>query len=112
MMKGFGGMDFNKLMKQAQQMQKGMAAMQEELKERIVEAEAGGGMVKVKVNGRQELLQVKLEKEIVDPENVEMLEDLIVAAVSQGMKKAKELSEQEYGKLTGGVMPPGMMPGM
>lgn len=112
-MKGFG--NFSQIMKEAQKqaqvMQKKMEEMQRELKERVVEASSGGGMVTAKMNGRQELLAVQIDPEVVDPKDVEMLEDLVVAAVNQASKKSQELYEQEMAKLTGGLNIPGL-PGM
>ena len=99
----------NGLMKQAQKMQQQMVKMQEELAEREVTAQAGGGMVEATVNGRGELLNLRMEKEVVDPEDVEMLGDLIVAAVSEAQRRAQEMVQQEMGKLTGGVNIPGLM---
>jgi hypothetical protein len=99
-----GGMgDIGNLMKQAQQMMKQREKILADLKERVVDATAGGGMVTAFVNGVQELVKLKLEPEVVDPAEREMLEDLIVAAVNEGVRKSKELSEQEMGKLTGGL---------
>lgn len=109
-MKGLG--NFGDIMKQAQKMHKKMEEMQNELKERVVEASSGGGMVTAKMNGRQELLAVKIDPEVVDPEDVDMLEDLVVAAVNQAAKKSRELCEQEMAKLTGGLNLPGLPGGM
>lgn len=104
---GMGG-----LLKQAQKMQKEMQRVQEELKELQVEGSAGGGMVTVTVTGQQELQQIKIDPEAVDPEDVEMLEDLIMAAVNQAMQNAKSQAEERMGQVTGG-MPPGMsLPGL
>jgi len=103
---GFG--DMGSLLKQAQKMQRQMAQLKEALKEKVVEGTAGGGAVKVHVNGASELLSVKISPEAVDPDDVSMLEDLIVAAVSAGLKKAQELHEKEMGKITGGLNLPGM----
>ena len=112
-MKGFG--NFAQIMKEAQKqaqvMQKKMEEMRRELKERVVEGSSGGGMVTAKMNGRQELLSVKIDPEVVDPKDVEMLEDLVVAAVNQASKKSQELYEQEMAKLTGGLNIPGL-PGL
>ena len=113
MPKGFGGMPgglggLGDIMKQAQKMQKDMAKIQEDLKNRVVEGKAGGGMVTVNVNGAQELLAVKIDKNAVDPNDTEMLEDLIVAAVREGMRKAKEMADREMAKITGGMNLPGM----
>lgn len=101
-------MNMNKLMKQAQQMQAKMAKMQEELEAKTVEASAGGGVVKVVVNGKQELLDIKIDPDAVDPEDVEMLEDLILAAVNEGMRKVADMVNEKMAKLTGGMNIPGM----
>jgi len=95
-------------MKQAQQMQAQMAKMQEELEEKTLEATAGGGVVKVVVNGRQEFLDIKIDPEAVDPDDVEMLEDLILAAVNEALRKVQDMINQEMGKITGGMNIPGM----
>ncbi|MCG0275949.1 MAG: YbaB/EbfC family nucleoid-associated protein [Thermosediminibacteraceae bacterium] len=108
-MKNFGGMpNMNKLMKQVQKMQEEMAKLQEELKQRTVEATAGGGVVKAVANGKKELLEIKIQPEAVDPEDVEMLEDLILAAVNEALQKAEEMVAQEMSKLTGGFNIPGL----
>jgi nucleoid-associated protein EbfC len=108
--KGFPGMggNMNNMMKQMQKMQKKMEEMQGELEEREVEASAGGGAVTAIVNGKKELLDIKLEESVVDPEDIEMLQDLIIAAVSEAVRKAEEQSEAEMKKLTGGMNIPGM----
>mgnify|MGYP002531649342 CR=1 FL=1 len=105
-----GGMpgNMNNLMKQAQRMQRQMEEAQKELEEKEVEAAAGGGAVKVKVSGKKEIVAVTIDPEVVDPEDVEMLEDLLVAAVNEGMRKIDEMTEAEMGKLTGGMKMPGM----
>ncbi len=95
--------DMRKLMKKMQQMQKKMEQMQDNLANEIVEASAGGGMVTVKVNGRQELLEIKFDKEVVDPEDIEMLEDLVVAAVNKALEKSNELVTEKMGSLTQGL---------
>lgn len=102
-MKGMGN-----IMKQAQQMQKKMLEVQEELALRTVEATVGGGMVSVTVNGKNEVLQVKVEPQVVDPDDIEMLEDLIVAGVNEALRKAQEMASVEMGKLTGGLNIPGL----
>ena len=102
-------MNMNNLMKQAQQMQKRMVEMQEEMTNRTVEASVGGGMVAAVANGSGELVSIKLSPEVVDPDDIEMLEDLIVAAVSEAHHKSQELMSEEMSKLTGGVKIPGMM---
>jgi len=101
-------MDMNKLMKQAQQMQSKMAKMQEELEKKTLEATAGGGAVKVVVNGKQELVDLQIDPDAVDPDDVEMLEDLVLAAVNQGMREVQEMVNKEMGKVTGGMNLPGM----
>ena len=102
-------MKMNNLVKQAQQMQKRMIELQEELANQTVEATIGGGMVKAVVNGQQELISLHIAPEVVDPDDVEMLEDLIVAAVNEARQRAQELMAQEMDKLTGGVKLPGIM---
>ena len=98
----------NAMLKQAQQLQKRMDQLQEELAEKRVEGTAGGGMVTVVVNGKQELVDIKIDPEVVNPDDVEILEDLIVAAANQAREKAQELAQEEMRKITGGLMPPGM----
>jgi DNA-binding YbaB/EbfC family protein len=107
MAKGMG--DMGGILRQAQKVQKEMARVQEELKERVVEGQAGGGMVKVFANGRQDVVGVKIDPQVVDAEDVEMLEDLVLAAAGQALKKARELAEGEMAKVTGGLGLPGMM---
>jgi hypothetical protein len=97
------------LMKQAQQLHAKMLKVQEEMAARTAEASSGGGMVTAVANGRQELISIKIEKEVVNPEDVDMLQDLIVAAVNAALKKAQEMVAEEMKKLTGGVSIPGMM---
>jgi len=97
------------LMKQAQKMQSQMAKIQEEMAGRTVEASAGGGMVSAVANGKQEIVSVRIEKEVVDPEDVEMLQDLLVAAVNEALKKSQEMVSEEMSKLTGGFQIPGLM---
>jgi len=101
-----GGM--GDLVRQAQKMQGKMSEIQSSLKERIVEGASGGGMVKVLVNGQQEIMAVKLNPEVVDPDDIPMLEDLILAAARQGLEKAKELANSEMAKVTGGMNMPGL----
>ena len=95
-------------MKQAQQMQAKMAMLQNELAEREVEASAGGGMVKVKVNGKQEILSITINKECVDPNDVSTLEELVFTAVNQAMKQSQDMVSQAMSKVTGGMNIPGM----
>lgn len=96
------------IMKQAQKMQKKMEEIKSNLQERVVEAASGGGMVTVQMNGKLELLSIKIDKEVVDPEDVQMLEDLVLAAVSQVVKKAQDIYQTEMNKLAGGVNIPGL----
>ena len=108
-MKGIPNM--GNLMKQAQQFQAKMNKLQEELGDKTVEASAGGGMVTVVVNGKQELLSISIDPEVIDPEEVDMLQDLVLAAVNDGMNKAKNMVNEEMGKLTGGLNLPNI-PGL
>ena len=105
-MKGMG--DMGKLMKQAQQMQAKMAKAQEELEALEIEASSGGGAVTVRMNGKQVVLGISIKPEVVDPEDVEMLEDMILAAYSEARKKAEAVAEEELSKVTGGLQLPGM----
>ncbi|MCG9968732.1 YbaB/EbfC family nucleoid-associated protein [Pelotomaculum terephthalicicum JT] len=102
------GGNMNKMMKQVQKMQQGMIKLQEELKSRTVESTAGGGMIKVIANGNNEILSIEINPEAVDPEDVEMLQDLVLAAVNDALKKAQEMVSQEMSKLTGGMNIPGL----
>ncbi len=104
MAKGFGDM-----MRQARVLQEKMAKMQEELGDKVVQSSVGGGMVVAEANGRQELLSIELEPEVVDPDDIEMLQDLIVAAVNDALKRAQEMAAEEMSKLTGGLQLPGGM---
>ena len=105
---GGGGKNMQKQMAQVQAMQARMQEAQELIEAKEVEATVGGGAVTVKVNGKKELVSVLLKPEIVDPEDVEMLQDLIVAAVNEGMRQIDEISESEMGKVTGGLNLPGI----
>lgn len=105
-----GGMgNMNNMIKQAQKMQKDMMKVQEELELRQIEASAGGGAVTVVVTGKKELVSIKIKPEVVDPEDVEMLQDLILAAVNEAIRQAEEMVSGEMGKLTGGLGLPGGM---
>ena len=97
------GMDMNKMMQKVQQMQAEMAKAQEQLKHETVEASAGGGMVTVKVSGELELLEVKIDPEAVDPEDVELLQDMVLAAVNEAIRAAQELAASKMGAATGGL---------
>jgi nucleoid-associated protein EbfC len=96
------------IMKQAKKMQEKIGQLQQELEKRTIEAQAGGGMVRVVVNGKFEIVSLKIEKEVVNPEDVEMLQDLIAAAVNEGIRQAQEMTSQEMAKITGGLNIPGM----
>jgi hypothetical protein len=103
------------LLKQAQKMQEAIKKAQDNLENIKVEGQAGGGMVKVVANANQEILEIKIDPEVVDPEDVEMLEDLILAAVNQATEQAKEKAQEEMSQVTGGMMPniPGLkLPGL
>lgn len=100
-----------KMMKQVQQMQTEMAKAQEQLADELVEASAGGGMVKVKVSGAMELREVTIDPEAVDPEDVEVLQDMVLAAVNEGMRSAQERAQAKMGGITGGLGDLGL-PGM
>lgn len=100
--------NFNTIMKQAKKMQERMANLQKELETKTVEAQAGGGMVSVVVNGKYEVVSLKIEKEVVNPEDIEMLQDLIIAAVNEGMRKSQEMASSEMAKITGGLNIPGL----
>lgn len=102
---GGGGMPMNQanMMKQAQKMQQDLMRMQEELEEQTYEATAGGGMVKAVVSGKKELASLEIDPEAVDPEDVEMLQDLIIAAVNEALRTSEEAASQSMNKLTGGL---------
>jgi len=105
--------ELQKLFKEVQRMQKKIEEMQKELETKEVEAQVGGGMVRVVANGRQEIIRIEIEKELINPEEKEMLEDLIVAGVNEALRKAKAMVKEELSKLTGGLpLPPGFkLPG-
>lgn len=100
--------NISKLLKQAQKVQAQMMKAQEDLHKKEVEGSAGGGMVKVVLNGANQLVSIKIDPEVVDPKDVEMLEDLIVAAHSNAMEKIKEMSDSTFGNITGGLNIPGL----
>jgi len=102
-------MKMNNIMKQAQKVQKQMMEIQEELAHRTVEATVGGGMVAVMANGQQDILSIRIDPEVVDPNDIEMLQDLILAAVNEAHRKAQEMMTEEMSKLTGGMKIPGLM---
>jgi nucleoid-associated protein EbfC len=98
---GPGGFDLNSMMKQLQQVQADMAAAQEKLKDEVVEASAGGGMVKVKMSGDLRLLEVKIDPDAADPEDVDMLSEMVMAAVNEALRSAQELASSKIGGATG-----------
>ncbi len=100
---GFGGGNINNLMKQAQKMQRDMEKMQAELQEKEVEATAGGGAVKVVATGKKEIKEITISRDVVDPDDVEMLQDLILAAVNEALRMADEMVTSEMSKITGGL---------
>lgn len=105
---GFGGMNINNLMKQAQKMQEDMLKAQEDLKTKEYEATAGGGAVKVVVTGDRKIKEIVISPDVVDKDDVEMLQDLIIAAVNEALRKAEEEASSQMGKLTGGLNIPGI----
>ena len=108
--KGLGGpQNMNGMMKQVQKMQEEMTALQTELEEREYEVSAGGGMVKVKINGKREILHIDIQPDIVDPDDIETLEDVVTAAVNEAIKKVDSTSESEMQKITGGLNIPGLL---
>lgn len=105
---GMGGGNMNQMIKQAKKMQEQMAKMQEDMESKTYEAAVGGGAVKVVLDGKRELKEVIISPEVVDPDDVEMLQDLIVAAVNEGMRKAEEDSASQLSSITGGLNIPGL----
>ena len=104
-MKGFGNM-----LKEAQKLQAQLEALREEVAKKKVEATAGGGMVTVEANGNQEIVSIKIEREVINPEDAQMLEDLVLAACNEALRKSRELVQAEMGKITGGLRIPGLTP--
>lgn len=102
-MKGFGN-----LMKEAQKLQAQMEALQAEVGKKKVEATAGGGMVTVEANGKQEILSIKIDREVINPDDAPMLEDLVMAACNEALRKSKEMVQAEMGKVTAGLKIPGL----
>lgn len=108
--KGMGGgpQDLNSMIKQAQKMQESMEALTAELEQREYDISAGGGVVNVKINGKSEILNIEIKPEIVDPDDIETLQDILVAAVNEAIKKVAEVKETEMAKITGSINMPGM----
>ena len=106
---GMGGGNMGNMMKQVQKMQQDMERLQSELEEKEVEATAGGGAVKVVATGKKIIKSIKIDPEVIDEDDIEMLEDLILAAVNEAMGKAEEMVNSEMGKITGGMNIPGLM---
>jgi DNA-binding YbaB/EbfC family protein len=103
------GKGLGDIMKQAQKLQARMAALQDELASKTVEATAGGGMVSVVINGKHEIISLKIDPEVVDRQEIEMLQDLIIAAVNDGIRRAQQILSEEMKKLTGGMAIPGLI---
>ncbi|MCW7752723.1 YbaB/EbfC family nucleoid-associated protein [Desulfobotulus sp. H1] len=100
--------NMGQMMKQAQKLQQQMEKMQAEMADKTVETSAGGGMVRVVANGKQQILSIHVEKEVVDPEDIEMLQDLLIAAVNDALQKSQEMMSSAMGQLTGGMKIPGL----
>lgn len=103
-----GGFNMQGLMKQAQKMQEKIQKAQDELKDKTVDCSVGGGIIKVVFNGAQEMVSIEINKEAVDPDDVETLQDLVLSAVNAGLTKSKEMVQEEMGQITGGMNIPGM----
>ena len=103
-----GGQNMNAMLRQAQKMQEDMAALQEDLDSREYDISAGGGMVKLKINGKKEVLSIDISPDIVDPDDVETLADIITAAVNEGIKRVEDTNSAEMAKITGGLGMPGL----
>lgn len=109
-MPGMGGMNMNNLMKQAQKMQQQMAEAQEELDSKTLEVTSGGGAVKIVISGRKEIKEITISPDVVDPDDIEMLEDLVLTTVNEALRQAEEMSTNEMSKITGGLgLPNGLM---
>ena len=102
-MKGFGN-----IMKEAQKLQQQMEALQAEVAKKKVDASSGGGMVTVEANGKQEILSIKIDREVINPEDAQMLEDLVLAACNEALRKSRDMVQAEMGKLTAGLKIPGL----
>ena len=109
--KNFGGMmpgNMNNILKQAQKMQENMQKMQEELESKELEASVGGGAVTVKVNGKKEVLDITIKPEVVDPDDIEMLQDLVLSAVNEALRNVEDMQASQMNKVTGGMNIPGL----
>ncbi|MDO4778030.1 MAG: YbaB/EbfC family nucleoid-associated protein [Tissierellia bacterium] len=104
----FGGANMNKMMKQMQDMQRKIEETQKEIEETELVATAGGGAVEVKANGKKEILSITIDPEVVDPQDVEMLQDMILVGVNEAIKMADKLNDEKMGKITGGLNIPGL----
>lgn len=107
-MGGMGGMNMNKMLKQAQKMQEEMERAQRELEAKEVEASVGGGAVTVKVNGKKEVVAITIKEEVVDPDDIEMLQDLVMSAVNEALRNIDDLQASQMSRLTGGMNIPGL----
>jgi len=105
---GFGGGNINNLMKQAQAMQKQMEEMQKEVEAAEFEASVGGGAISVRVNGKKEVLGINIKPEVVDPDDIEMLQDLVLSAVNEALRKVDDMQQSQMSKVTGGMNIPGL----
>ena len=105
---GFGGGNMGNIMRQAQAMQKQMEKMQKEIEETEFESSVGGGAVSVKVNGKKEVLDVTMKPEVVDPDDIEMLQDLVISAVNEALRKVDDAQSSQMSKMTGGMNIPGL----
>ena len=108
--RGFGGMpgNMNNILKQAQKMQENMQKMQAELEAKEIESSVGGGAVTVKVNGKKELIDINIKPEVVDPDDIEMLQDLVISAVNEALRKVDDAQSSQMSKMTGGMNIPGL----
>ena len=107
-MGGFGGMNINSIMKEAKKMQADLEKSQTELAAKEFEASAGGGAVTAKVNGQKQVLSLTLKEEVVDPDDIEMLQDLVISAVNEALRKVDEMQQSQMSKVTGGMNIPGL----
>lgn len=106
---GGGGQNMNSMIKQAQKMQEDMGKLQEDLEQKVYEITSGGGAVQVTITGKREVKAISVKPEVVDPDDIEMLQDLLVAAVNEAIRKVDDVSEKEMSKITGGFSMPGIL---